>query len=79
LVSHQERPRDLARRRRSNRPEGTVLPPGTMEVTLTITRPVRPALGAWLVKAERVLAEGRDDAIPPRRRRQGHYVKGAGL
>ena len=64
-MSHQERPRDLARRRRSNRPEGTVLPPGTMEVTLTITRPARPALGAWLAKAERVLAEARDDVISP--------------
>jgi hypothetical protein len=34
-----------------------------MELALTITRPARPALGAWLAKAERVLAEARDYAI----------------
>lgn len=36
-----------------------------MEVTIMATRPARPALDAWLAKAEQVLAEARNDALSP--------------
>lgn len=43
--THQERLRDLDRRRRGNRPDGTVLQPGTMEVTPVTDRPGLKVIG----------------------------------
>ena len=64
IRTHPEESRHLGLRRSTNRPPGTVVQPGSMEVTIMRSKAIAGVDG-WLAQAELVLKDQQERSISP--------------